>query len=197
MEAASIVVGLIGAITSSSDIHQAASALLSDRRLGGGADRSQHQHIQRLGELRDLLNTVAGAFPDGQRRDVDSQVRTLVRDIQEQTGELQDLLSNFAGACPGGRRRPVGFKIHTSVRDLEQAEKRQTGPFESVISQEIRLQKEGRHRGMTRLRLVRSLAGVSLLYPVCMLVMSNYAVTKGLLRGCSRLELHPLGVSLG
>jgi hypothetical protein len=41
---------------------------------------------------------------------------------------------------------------------------------------------------------VRSLAGVLLLFPACMLVMSNYAVTKGLLQGCSRFELLPLGV---
>jgi hypothetical protein len=181
-----VVVGSIELMKSCFDI---TSALLSE---------SRHQHIrEQFGELHDLLSTVEGACPDGQRRDVDSQVHSLARDIQKQTGVLHDLLRNFAGACPGGQRHLEDSKIHTLAQDLEQAEKCQTASFEFAISQEIRPQKQWRRRGMTRLRLVRSLAGASLMYPVCMLIMSNYAVTRGLLQGCSRLELHPLGVSTG
>jgi hypothetical protein len=40
-------------------------------------------------------------------------------------------------------------------------------------------------RTMTATRLLRLLGSISLLYPACMVVMSNYAITRGLFTGCN------------
>jgi hypothetical protein len=75
--------------------------------------------------------------------------------------------------------------------DVEHAAESEKLPFRIAPQENVRC------GGMAKLRLARSLAGVLLLFPACMLVMSNYAMTKGLLQGCSRFELLPLGVSRG
>ena len=97
-------------------------------------------------------------------------------------------------ACPQGQRHrdPLELKHHALAHnfDVERAVE-----HEKLSSQTAYPESGPKEQGgIARLRLVRSLAGVLLLFPACMLVMSNYAVTKGLLQGCSRFELLPLGV---
>lgn len=92
-----------------------------------------------------------------------------------------------------------GFRYYVQVtdlapaRDLESAEIHDKHPFGTASLEDSSPQV--RRDGLTWLRLLRSFTGVLLLSPACMLVMSNYAVTRGLLRGCSRFELLPFGVS--
>jgi hypothetical protein len=78
--------------------------------------------------------------------------------------------------------------------DVEHAAELEKPSFR-IASQEIVSKKQVRCGGMTRLRLARSLARILLLLPTCMLLMSNYAVTRDLLQGCNRFDLLPLGVS--
>jgi len=99
----------------------------------------------------------------------------------------------IAGVCSGGRsvRYPVDLKHHAPTRDVEHAARHQK---ESAAFEFCGYQEKQRCSVLRWLRLVRVFAGVLLLYPACMLIMSNYAVTRGLLQGCSRFELQPLGV---
>jgi len=98
----------------------------------------------------------------------------------------------IAGVCSGGRsvRYPVDLKHHAPTRDVEHAARHQK---ESAAFEFCGYQEKQRCSVLRWLRLVRVFAGVLLLYPACMLIMSNYAVTRGLLQGCSRFELQPLG----
>ena len=91
-------------------------------------------------------------------------------------------------------RHPLDLKSPAPFRDIELATEHEKRTF-GYESQEIVPEQQLRRDGSTRLRLLRNFAGVLLLSPTCMLVMSNYAVTTGLLDGCSHPELLPLGVS--
>jgi hypothetical protein len=95
-------------------------------------------------------------------------------------------------------RYPMDLGCHALARDVdvEYAAESEKLPFR-IAPQEIVSEDQVRYGGTTRLRLARCLAGLLLLFPACMLVMSNYAVTRGLLQGCSRVELLPVGVSRG
>jgi hypothetical protein len=95
-------------------------------------------------------------------------------------------------------RYPMDLGCHALARDVdvEYAAESEKLPFR-IAPQEIVSEDQVRYGGTTRLRLARCLAGLLLLFPACMLVMSNYAVTRGLLQGCSRFELLPVGVSRG
>lgn len=103
--------------------------------------------------------------------------------------------SRHASIQPWSGVVPGVLKRHTPARDEEQAGDHQKEPFEFESGQADSSQGQRRGGGINWLRLVRNVAGVLLLYPTCMLVMSNYAVTRGLLQGCSRLDVPPLGVS--
>lgn len=105
--------------------------------------------------------------------------------------KIRSLGIAIAGVCPGGQkfRCPVDLKRH--ARDVEHATQHQK---ESAAFEFCGYQEKQRGSGLRWLRLVRIFAGGLLLYPACMLIMSNYAATRGLLQGCSGLEFQPLGV---
>jgi hypothetical protein len=90
---------------------------------------------------------------------------------------------------------PMDSKRHTLAHDIEQAREHQKEPFEFAISQEGGSREQKHYNGTKWHPLVLSLTGVWLLCPACILTMSNYAITRGLLQGCGRLEVLPLGVS--
>jgi hypothetical protein len=100
------------------------------------------------------------------------------------TRALRVLYGTVAGAYPKHRRcrSPVDGKIPAPVHDVEKARDCQKESFEIAFGQEGGSEDRGCRSCMTSLWLVRNLAGILLLYPTCMLVMSGYAATRGLLR---------------
>jgi hypothetical protein len=92
-----------------------------------------------------------------------------------------------------GCRYPVQVNHLALAHDLESAGVHEKRPFGAASLEDSGPQV--RRGGLPWLRLLRGFTGVLLLSPACMLVMSNYAVTRGLLQNCSRFEPLPFGVS--
>lgn len=98
-------------------------------------------------------------------------------------------------------RRKYRYLEHVKIlildtgRDVEQAREDKKEVSRVWSREERDCQQQERHGEIRWFRLSRNISRVMVLYPACMLVMSNYAVTRGLLQGCDRLESRPLEVS--
>jgi len=92
-----------------------------------------------------------------------------------------------AGGCVKheGCRHSVNGSIGALAHDVEKARDCQKESLEVASSQDSASEDLRCRSHMTTFRLVRNLAGILLLYPTCMLIMSNYAATRGLLQGSS------------
>jgi hypothetical protein len=97
---------------------------------------------------------------------------------------LQALHDAITGTFPKCQRcqHPVDNKLRTLDHDVEKARECEKESFEVPSSEESLSEDQGCHSRMTRVQLVRNLAGTLLLYPTCMLIMSNYALSRGLLQ---------------
>lgn len=89
----------------------------------------------------------------------------------------------------------VKILILDTGRDVEQAREDKKDASRVWSREERDCQRQECHGEIRWFRLSRNISRVMVLYPACMLVMSNYAATRGLLQGCDRLESRPLEVS--
>jgi hypothetical protein len=109
---------------------------------------------------------------------------------RQRSRRLWMLYASVAGACSKCQRyqNPVNDEIRTPAHDVEKARDCQKEPLEVASSEGSDSQDQRCRSHTTGLRLVRNLAGMLLLYPVCMLVMSSYAASRGLLQDLGAFE---------